>query len=138
MMEFHPDGSVYPGEYKHGKRKQWLNDDLQVAAQALCLEEMLKISIPSGAVFHTQSRRRREVMIDQILRDQVNDTINAVKTVLNRQSCPPPIEDVKRCPQCSLNALCYPELISGKKRLRELSAQLYTVDFDGNFPAENK
>ncbi len=48
VVEFHPDGHVFPVEYKHGKRKQWLNDDLQVAAQALCLEEMLGVSIPNA------------------------------------------------------------------------------------------
>ncbi|MDW8324706.1 MAG: Dna2/Cas4 domain-containing protein, partial [Burkholderiales bacterium] len=41
VVEFRVDGSVYPVEFKHGPRRKWLNDDLQLAAQALCLEEML-------------------------------------------------------------------------------------------------
>ncbi len=130
VVEFHQDGSVYPVEYKHGKRKQWLNDDLQLAAQALCLEEMLNIAIPEGAIYHTQSRRRREISIDDRLRDQVTATIAAVKNLLNNSRCPPPINDVKRCPQCSLIELCNPELIKEKARLHELSAQLFTVESD--------
>lgn len=130
VVEFHQDSSVYPVEYKHGKRKQWLNDDLQLAAQALCLEEMLNIVIPAGAIYHAQSRRRREISIDDTLRDQVAATIAAVKNLLNNNRCPPPIDDVKRCPQCSLNELCNPELIKEKARLHELSAQLFTVEPD--------
>lgn len=130
VVEFHPDGTVFPIEYKHGKRKQWLNDDLQVAAQAMCLEEMLKTDIPMAGVYHIQTRRRREVSIDQTLRNQVVTTINAVINLLNGRQCPPPIEDKKRCPQCSLNALCDPELINEKTRLHQLSVQLFTIEPD--------
>jgi CRISPR-associated exonuclease Cas4 len=63
VVEFHPEGSIYPVEYKHGKRKQWINDDLQLAAQAFCLEEMTGKPVPLGAIFHQQSKRRREVAI---------------------------------------------------------------------------
>jgi CRISPR-associated exonuclease Cas4 len=130
VVEFHPDGSIYPIEYKHGKRKRWLNDDLQLAAQALCLEEMLNVSIPAGAIYHTQSKRRREIIIDQALRETVAATTLAVIALLDSQQCPPPIEDSKRCPQCSLNELCTPELINEKARLHQLSAQLFTVTAD--------
>ncbi len=130
VVEFHPDGTVFPVEYKHGKRKQWLNDDLQVAAQAMCLEEMLKTDIPMAAIYHIQTRRRREVNIDLTLRNQVIATINAVTSLLNRRLCPPPIEDKKRCPQCSLNELCNPELIIEKTRLHQLSVQLFTIESD--------
>lgn len=130
VVEFHPDGNVYPIEYKHGKRKRWLNDDLQLAAQALCLEEMLNVSIPAGAIYHTQSKRRREVIIDQALRDAVAATAATIIALLESRQCPPPIEDRKRCPQCSLNELCTPELINEKTRLHQLSAQLFTINTD--------
>jgi CRISPR-associated exonuclease Cas4 len=130
VVEFHPDGTVFPIEYKHGKRKQWDNDDLQVAAQALCLEEMLNTQIPTAAIYHTQTHRRREVSINQNLRDQVRATITAVVDLLNGQHCPPPTAHTQRCPQCSLNTLCNPELINRISKLRELSAQLYTIEDD--------
>ena len=61
VVEFWPDGRVYPVEYKHGPRRTWLNDDIQLAAQALCLEEMLNTTIERGAIFHAGSKRRREI-----------------------------------------------------------------------------
>jgi CRISPR-associated exonuclease Cas4 len=130
VVEFHPDGKVYPVEYKHGKRKQWLNDDLQLAAQAMCLEEMMSITIPAGAIYHTQSRRRRELVIDQTMRREVVASVETVRKMLEQRQCPPPTEEIKRCPQCSLNELCNPELISGKSRLREMSGQLFDVDLE--------
>ena len=130
VVEFHPDGGVFPVEYKHGKRKQWHNDDLQVAAQALCLEEMLNIAVPKAAVYHIQTRRRRELNIDQTLRKEVLASVAAVAALLNNRQCPPPIADRQRCPQCSLNGLCEPELINEKNRLRDLAAELFTLDED--------
>ena len=130
VVEFHPDGTVFPVEYKHGKRKQWDNDDIQVAAQAMCLEEMLKTSISRAAIYHIQTRRRREVSIDQKLRNEVSATIKAVINLLNGSQCPPPTEHIKRCPQCSLNELCNPELLNEKSRLQQLSAQLFTIETD--------
>ena len=50
-----------PVEFKLGKRRQWENDDAQLCAQALCLEEMFSVSIPRGAIYHADSKRRREV-----------------------------------------------------------------------------
>jgi CRISPR-associated exonuclease Cas4 len=128
VVEFHPDGGVFPVEYKHGKRKQWHNDDLQVAAQAMCLEEMLKTAIPHAAIYHIQTRRRRELAIDQTLREQVRGTVKVVVALLQNQLCPPPVEDRNRCPQCSLNALCNPELLSEQTRLQQLAAQLFTLE----------
>jgi CRISPR-associated exonuclease Cas4 len=128
VVEFHPDGGVLPVEYKHGKRKQWHNDDLQVAAQAMCLEEMLNTSVPLAAVYHIQTHRRRELRIDETLREAVRATVKAVTDMLHNQQCPPPIEDRKRCPQCSLNALCNPELLSEKTRLKQISAQLFKFE----------
>jgi CRISPR-associated exonuclease Cas4 len=129
-VEFHPDGSVYPVEYKHGKRKQWDNDDLQVAAQAMCLEEMLQTTIPDAAIYHIQTHRRREVSVDEKLRSEVTATVKAVINLLNGQQCPPPTEHHNRCPQCSLNELCHPELINETTRLHQLSAQLFSVEAD--------
>ena len=128
VVEFHLDGGVFPVEYKHGKRKQWHNDDLQVAAQAMCLEEMLNTAIPIAAIYHIQTRRRREVTIDEKLREEVRTTVKAVVTLLHNQECPPLIDDRNRCPQCSLNGLCNPELLSEQTRLQQLAAQLFMLE----------
>lgn len=128
VVEFHPDGTVYPVEYKHGRRRQWLNDDLQLAAQAMCLEEMLAVPVARGAIYHQKSRRRREVSIDGHLRRAVIDTIAAVKNLFASKQCPAPTENKKRCRECSLNVLCNPGLVSNKSHLKALAAQLFTVE----------
>ncbi len=129
VVEFHPDGSVFPIEYKLGRRKQWLNDDLQVAAQALCLEEMLQLDIQTAAIYHIKSRRRREVSLSAILRQQLFDTIDAVKKLL-AQAIPPPVTpDKKRCEQCSLNSLCEPELLQANASIKYLADHLFDTDY---------
>ena len=124
VVEFRPDGSVYPVEYKHGARKKWLNDDLQLAAQALCLEEMLGHHVPLGAIYHTTSRRRREVTVTEDLRALVVTTIDAIRAMLNDGQLPPPVNDA-RCRQCSLNEICEPTALAAKSLHAQLLADLF-------------
>lgn len=125
VVEFHPDGSVYPVEYKHGKRKRWINDDLQLAAQAMCLEETLGVPVNKGAIYHQQSRRRREVVVDARLREAVETAAREVHRLLSNKKLPPPTEDVRRCPQCSLIEICQPELARATGKLSTLSKHLF-------------
>jgi len=118
VVEFHADGSVYPVEYKHGPRKQGLHDDVQLCAQALCLEEMLDISIDEGAIYHVKSRRRRKVMLDTVLREKTLATILAVQTLIEKQHIPEPIFG-KHCDQCSLQDICLPHIQKLPMRLFE-------------------
>ncbi len=67
VVEFHAE-TPYPIEYKHGKRRRWGHDDLQLCAQALCLEEMTGRQVPEGAIFYGGSRRRKPVVFDDALR----------------------------------------------------------------------
>ena len=124
-VELHPDGTIYPVEYKHGKRRRWLNDDLQLAAQALCLEEMLDQTIRRGAIYHQRSRRRREVLVDATLRRQVEDAVSAVRAVLTRTERPPPVTDDGRCRECSLREICQPALARADRDLMAFNAHLF-------------
>jgi CRISPR-associated exonuclease Cas4 len=124
-VEFHPDGTLYPVEYKHGKRRRWLNDDLQLAAQALCLEEMLDRIIRKGAIYHQQSRRRREVIVDETLRREVEDTVSAVRALLSRIERPPPLADARRCRECSRQEICRPDLARVDRDLMAFNARLF-------------
>lgn len=124
-VEFFPDGTVYPVEYKHGKRRKWINDDLQLAAQAMCLEEMLTISIRKGAIYHQQSRRRREVEIDDALRHLVEIAVRELRQLLTSERMPPPVDDLRRCPECSLRDICQPELARARNKLVALRAVLF-------------
>ncbi len=109
IVEWH-DGVPYPVEYKRGKRHRWINDDIQVCAQALCLEEMLGVSVPSGAIYHAKSRRRREVLFTPQLREQTTETIVAVRLIIQQTHVPPPTEHRERCGGCSLQDQCLPIL----------------------------
>jgi CRISPR-associated exonuclease Cas4 len=109
VVEFWPDGVVYPVEYKHGPRRAWLNDDLQLAAQAQCLEEMLGTTIERGAIFHAGSKRRREIDITDALRTSVASAVRAIQEMLANQRLPDPTADARRCRECSMKDICQPE-----------------------------
>lgn len=114
-------------EYKHGARKKRLNDDLQLAAQAICLEEMTGQSVTHGAIYHHTSRRRREVAITETLRHQVEETVAAVRALLVSGKLPPPVNDA-RCKECSLKEICQPEALADRTHQRELLIELFNVD----------
>lgn len=124
LVEFARDGSAYPVEYKHGPRRQHRHDDLQLAAQALCLEEMTGKPVAVGAIFHFSSRRRREVAIDDALRDAVESATHAVRDLLLSSTLPAPVNDA-RCRNCSLIELCQPKVIVATSRYHALLGQLF-------------
>jgi CRISPR-associated exonuclease Cas4 len=115
VVEFLPDGTPYPVEYKHGSRHKRADiaacDDVQLAAQALCLEEMFKRSVPNGALYYASSRRRRIVAVDQVLREKTMSAITSVRAMLSSGITPHPVAD-ERCRACSLHALCQPEALT--------------------------
>lgn len=127
VVEFWPDGEIYPVEYKHGPRKRYLNDDLQLAAQAMCLEEMFGRSVSKGSIYHAASRRRREVVIDEPLRRLVVQTADAIRAMLASERLSPPVNDA-RCRECSLKDLCQPEATAARSRQLRLQAGLFNTD----------
>lgn len=126
LVEFAADGTPYPVEYKHGPRRKHRHDDLQVAAQAMCLEEMTGKAVPKGAIFHFSSRRRREVPIDAELRKAVEAGVAAVRALLASTRLPAPVNDA-RCRQCSLLDLCQPKAMAERARYDALYSGLYTA-----------
>lgn len=124
LVEFAGDGSAYPVEYKHGPRRASRHDELQLAAQAMCLEEMTGKPVPAGAIFHFSSRRRREVLIDEGLRAEVVSAITAVRAMLAAPALPPPAND-KRCRNCSLTELCQPAVLADRARYAGLLDGLF-------------
>jgi CRISPR-associated exonuclease Cas4 len=111
VVEFHPDGRIYPVEYKHGKKREKSHDDIQLAAQVMCLEEMTGKAVAHGAIYHHGSRRRREVAITPVLRELVIETANAIRAMLNSGKLPPPANDA-RCKECSLKEICQPNAVA--------------------------
>lgn len=129
VVEFAPDGTAYPVEYKHGRRRPREHDDVQVAAQALCLEEMTGMPVPAGAVFHHTSRRRRDVPVTPALRARVEALVEEVRRMLRARGLPPPPADA-RCRHCSLLDLCQPHMVAARARLRRLRADLFDPEDD--------
>jgi CRISPR-associated exonuclease Cas4 len=111
VIEFNLDELPYPVEYKSGSKKPRLADEIQLCAQALCLEEMLGCAVPLGAIYHAGSKRRREVNIDAKLRDRTEQTIISTRQLLLAQELPPPVND-KRCDDCSLIDACMPNTLA--------------------------
>jgi CRISPR-associated exonuclease Cas4 len=123
VVEFSPDGSAYPVEYKSGPRRHQRHDDLQLCAQALCLEEMLGRAVPKGAIYSVQSRRRREVLLDDGLRRETEEAVREVRAMQRSGKLPPPVDDA-RCPNCSLLDACVP---SSLLAVSQREADLYRL-----------
>ncbi|MDD2765889.1 MAG: CRISPR-associated protein Cas4 [Opitutaceae bacterium] len=126
LVEFHPNGTVFPVEFKHGRKRQKVHDDIQLAAQAMCLEEMLGRPVPKGAIYHASSRRRREVTVTVELRRLVEVTCSAIRSMLAGGRLPPPAND-DRCRECSLKDICQPEAIAATGRWSALGDQLFDI-----------
>jgi CRISPR-associated exonuclease Cas4 len=127
LVEFYVDGSVYPVEFKHGAKRQKLHDDIQLAAQAICLEEMLKHPVPKGAIFHATSHRRREVTITLELRQLVGETADAIRAMLASGKLPPPANDA-RCNECSLKDICQPEALAERGKQHQQRQDLFNPE----------
>jgi CRISPR-associated exonuclease Cas4 len=117
VIEFLPGGVPYPVEYKHGSRNKAADiaacDDIQLAAQAMCLEIMTKQTVGEGAIYYATSKRRRVVEISVDLRAMVKQTALAVRQMLESTKLPPPLtpdKAAKRCKACSLQERCQPTL----------------------------
>jgi CRISPR-associated exonuclease Cas4 len=130
VVEFLPDGTPYPVEYKQGKRHKRDHDDIQLAAQAMCLQEMTGHEVPEGAIYHHKSKRRRVVRITPELRRRVEQLTQALRNMLSSGKLPPPADDPSLCRACSLHEICQPELIGAQQRIHELAEQLFEVDDD--------
>lgn len=106
-------GMLVPVEYKHGQQGQWLNDQVQLCAQALCLEERQpgKPLIPYGYIYYAGSRRRVQIPFTPELRARTRAAIAEAFKVAAMKTPPPPLSGklVVRCPNCSLLPLCLPE-----------------------------
>lgn len=125
MVEFH--GKVpYPVEYKSGRRKKGNPETMQLCAQAMCLEEMFGIPVPSGALFWHGSRERREVVFNDTMRTNVTEIATAVHKIIESSITPPPVND-KRCANCSLKESCLPVVVGEKQRTRNAARELFEL-----------
>ncbi len=134
-VEFHRDPSgvtlkgreglwlPYPVEYKRGKPKEHDADELQLCAQAICLEEMLCCDIAEGALYYAQTRHRTAVPLTPDLRQRVRDSLVDMHELYRRRHTPK-VKPSKACNACSLKDLCLPKLMSRRTVTDYLAAAM--------------
>ncbi|MCF3652541.1 CRISPR-associated protein Cas4 [Synoicihabitans lomoniglobus] len=111
IIEFHRDGTIIPVEYKRGKPKSNDCDRIQLCAQAMCLEEMRQSTIPAGALYYGQRRRRTEVVFDDSLRARTTEAARELHQLIRSRRTPAAVREPK-CDACSLIDLCLPDALA--------------------------
>ncbi len=114
VVEMHDGGTrPRPVEYKRGRPKRHRADEVQLCAQALCLEEMTGYAVPAGDLFYGKSRRRAEVVFDSDLRMLTASTAERTRRMLDSRETPAPVYEHRKCGHCSLESVCQPEAGDG-------------------------
>ena len=126
IVERHPDGSLVPVEFKKGRRRRFDNDDAQLCAQALCLEEVFGLQVPRGAIFHASSKRRREVEFTENLRRLTEQAIEAMHQLIEEEAVPNAVHK-PQCSECSLFDHCLPEITSVPPTLARAYRDVFDV-----------
>jgi CRISPR-associated exonuclease Cas4 len=127
VVEIYGDGQIIPVEHKSGHYRAGGPADIQLAGQAICLEQMFRTRIPAGAIYSAASCRRFEVQIGPELRDRVAASAGAVRAILSQDGLPPAVAD-KRCGRCSMNHVCMPRLLAGRRAFTSAAAHLFLPD----------
>lgn len=125
VVEFYKSGNTlvpFPVEYKRGKPKTDNSDKVQLCAQALCLEEMLNLEIPRGALFYGKTRRRLDVEFDEALRGETRDIAKRLHAFVEK-AITPKADYSDKCKACSLLDICMPKMMSRKGSVKEYLAE---------------
>jgi CRISPR-associated exonuclease Cas4 len=116
----------YPVDFKRGKKRRWDNNEVQLCAQAMCLEEMLGVQVPRGAIFHIKSQRREEVAFDDVLRTKTENAARRLRALFESRKTPSAKYHAK-CKGCSLFEWCMPKALrpraTAKRYLETLVAE---------------
>jgi len=127
IVERLADGSLFPVEFKLGRRRQWENDEVQLCAQALCLEEMFGVLVPRGAIFHSDGKRRREVEFLAELRTKTEAATAQLRRLFVSSQVPTAVFK-PACEECSLFDTCLPKATCTNSRAKRLSELLFRTD----------
>lgn len=126
-VELHADGTVLPVEHKSGRYRPGGPADIQVAAQAMCLEAMFATPIHIAAIYSAADRRRHQVTVDDDLRTRVIETTDLVRAMLATSRLPPAVSD-SRCRRCSMAAGCMPRVLSRTSSYQHALHALFTPE----------
>ncbi|MEO0250502.1 MAG: CRISPR-associated protein Cas4 [candidate division WOR-3 bacterium] len=108
----------FPVEYKRGKPKPELCDEVQLCAQALCLEEMLGVPVRTGALFYGKIQRRHNLEFGDMLRELTRSAAKSLHELLERGITPPARKEPK-CRGCSLLEICLPQAQRGSRSAKK-------------------
>lgn len=125
----------FPVEYKRGRPKRDRSDEVQLCAQAICLEEMLDFPIGDGALFYGQTRRRFDVSFDAVLRKETESLSLRLHELYSSRITPEAIYEKKKCEKCSLINICQPKATTELKSVsnwfdRQLTKRLDEASLD--------
>ncbi len=107
---------LLPVEYKHGRMGRWLNDHIQLCAQAICLEERTGRPVERGEIFYWKSRRRERVVFTPELRGRTEAAVARAFELLSIGRIPPPIDYRAKCQDCSVEGICLPREVLALSR----------------------
>lgn len=136
VVEFHQDSSgvpihgadgtyqPYPVEYKRGKPKKDRSDELQLTAQAMCLEEMLLCSVHTGYLFYNEIKHRVDIEITRELREEVEQTVLQMNDYYQRRHTPK-AKTGPHCKSCSLRDICLPEMLTKRSVKSYIEGRLF-------------
>jgi CRISPR-associated exonuclease Cas4 len=102
------NGEIYPVEYKRGKQGDWENNQLQLCAQGMALEEAYQLPVEYGYLFFYGSQLREKIVLDSHLREKTIATIEQIRGLYHLKQPPAGIDDWKKCRKCSLVEYCLP------------------------------
>lgn len=122
VIEYHKSENKkwipFPVEYKRGKPKMDDCDKVQICAQTLCLEEMMKINILNGALYYGKTKHRYDIVFDDVLRQETIKIINEVRAFIEERITPKPNYS-KKCDSCSLLEMCMPKSLEKTSRVND-------------------
>jgi len=127
-VEYGEDGGIVVVEYKRGRPKGDNIDEVQLCAQALCLEEMTGTTINTGALFYGKQKRRKNVEFSEELRSFTKSTVIQLRNFLEEGTTPPPVFSKTKCPRCSLLGICLPKKMTGKRSVNSYYNRMIEED----------
>jgi CRISPR-associated exonuclease Cas4 len=142
VVEFHPAATVggsprpFPVEYKRGRPKSHDADRVQLCAQALCLEEMLAVEVPAGALFYGRTRRREDVRFDAELRALTEVTARRLRELIASSQTPRAVRE-RKCDSCSLLPMCLPDAVGPRRSAEQFVERCLAESLEGAGPEDD-
>lgn len=118
----------YPVEYKRGRRRDELSYRVQVCAQALCLEEMLGVTVPEGSLFYAKTARRQPVVFDEALRKATAAAAEQLHELFEQGKTPVAVYVKNKCSECSLLDVCLPRQAASCRCVGDYLARMASND----------